>query len=401
MTQTQAIPKANTDPKTVPIQDVQDFYVPAFKIIIAGQSAGPEIIHDILRVSYKDSLTEIDSFEITVNNWDEVKYTFRYSDGDKFLPGQRLELWMGYFGEKNMRKMLTGEITTLRPSFPAGGQQTLTVSGLNLLHRLRKKQESHSYVKKSDNKIACEIGQRLAVNIVTDPNGEGHNNGDKIGYILQYNEPDILFLLKRARAIGYDLFVDENPKPGVKSDCAIQPGRKGSGGISQLIYGPSQNVSAVSYEIEYGRTLIDFSPTLTTHNQVSSVTVIGWDTINKAPIKGTAERKNSDIKGVGKAGGQEKIDKAFDEKEEVIVNRPVHNKAEAEAMAKQILNDIAKEFVKGSGSVVGLPNLRAGSVIHLKGLGKRFSGRYFVTSTSHTIDDSGYITHFDCRREER
>jgi uncharacterized protein len=388
------------EPEPTPIQYEQDFYVPAFKILIGDKTAPPNLIRDILRVSYKDSLTEIDSFEITVNNWDEELYTFRYSDGDDFLPGQRLELWMGYFGDENMRKMLTGEITSLRPTFPAGGQQTLTVGGLNLLHRLRKKQESHAYVKKSDNKIACEIGQRLGVNIVADPNGEGHNNGDKIGYILQYNEPDILFLLKRARAIGYDLFVDEDPQPGVQSDCPIQPGRKGSGGISQLIYGPSQNVSAVTYEIEYGKTLIDFSPTLTTHNQVSSVTVIGWDAVNKAPIKGTAERKNSDIKGVGKAAGQEKIDQAFNEKEEVIVNRPVHNKAEAEAMAKQILNDIAKEFVKGSGSVVGLPNLRAGSVIHLKGLGARFSGRYFVTTTSHSIDDSGYITHFDCRREE-
>jgi phage protein D len=49
---------------------------------------------------------------------------------------------------------------------------------------------------------------------------------------------------------------------------------------------------------------------------------------------------------------------------------------------------------------VGLPDLRAGSVVYIDGLGERFSGRYFVTSTTHAISDSGYTTQFECRREE-
>jgi Bacteriophage probable baseplate hub protein len=57
-------------------------------------------------------------------------------------------------------------------------------------------------------------------------------------------------------------------------------------------------------------------------------------------------------------------------------------------------------MVKGSGSTVGLPDIRAGCVIMLERLGKRFSGRYFVTSTTHTIGDGGYTTQFQCRREE-
>ncbi len=57
-------------------------------------------------------------------------------------------------------------------------------------------------------------------------------------------------------------------------------------------------------------------------------------------------------------------------------------------------------MVKGSGSTVGLPDLRAGTVVHVDGLGERFSGRYFITSTTHTIGDGGYATQFECRREE-
>ena len=60
----------------------------------------------------------------------------------------------------------------------------------------------------------------------------------------------------------------------------------------------------------------------------------------------------------------------------------------------------AKDLVTGTGSVVGLPDLRSGGVLMITGLGKRFSGRYFVTNTTHAIGDSGYTTQFACRREE-
>ena len=44
-------------------------------------------------------------------------------------------------------------------------------------------------------------------------------------------------------------------------------------------------------------------------------------------------------------------------------------------------------------------DLRAGQQVHVKGLGARFSGVYFVTKSTHTVNDSGYITKFTARRE--
>jgi hypothetical protein len=39
-------------------------------------------------------------------------------------------------------------------------------------------------------------------------------------------------------------------------------------------------------------------------------------------------------------------------------------------------------------------------VVAITGIGARFSGLYFVTATTHTIDDSGYVTEFNARRED-
>ena len=40
-----------------------------------------------------------------------------------------------------------------------------------------------------------------------------------------------------------------------------------------------------------------------------------------------------------------------------------------------------------TGTTVGLPDLRAGQRVRIKGVGSRFSGTYFVTKTTHTIND--------------
>jgi uncharacterized protein len=367
-----------------PIYQDQDFYVPTFEVKVGDTPLKREFFRDITQVSYKDSLTEIDSFEITFNNWDAKSRDFKYSDRPLFNPGKRVELYMGYFGKGSMRKMITGVITSLRPSFPAQGQPALVISGQNLAARLLKaKQVSMAYPKATDNEIAKKIQQRLGITITTSDKGPAQTI--RHTYLFQDNMYDLLFLMSRARQIGYDLFAIEDEK---------------SGRLSELQFIPSTDVGRTTYELKYGLTLIEFSPELTTHNQVEKVTVHGWDAVNKRPIRATVNRQDIKNKGVGKKGGQEEIDKAFANQEEIISDKPVHSEAEARQLARETLENIAKEMVKGSGSVVGLPSLRAGCIVFLLGMGDRFSGKYFVTGTTHTIGDSGYTTRFECRREE-
>ena len=371
--------------EALPIYRDQDFYVPTFEVRIGEKPVKPEVVNDIIQSSYKDGIDEVDSFEITLNNWDANKRDFKYSDTKLFDPGKRVELWMGYHGQGQLRLMLKGEITSLRPSFPAGGQPTLSVSGLNLIHRLRTEQVSRSYIKKTDNQIAREIGARLGVKI--EPKEPATGTQEPYEYLFQNNQYDILFLMERARRIGYDLFVVE-PKEGGKRRPSV------------LEFGPSEKVQRATYELTYGKSLIDFQPNLTTANQVGSVTVRGWDAVRKKAIEVTATRKDLTTKGVGDRADQQVIEQSFNQRKEIITDKPVQSEQEARNLAKQTLERIAKDMITASGSVVGLPDLRTGSVLTINGVGKRFSGRYFVTSTTHTIGGGGYTTKFDCRREE-
>lgn len=368
--------------QAIPIYEGQDFYVPTFQIKLQGQPQGQEVVRDVLQVSYKDSLDQFDSFEITINNWDAETRDFKFSDDTLFDPGKEIELWMGYYGTDRLRRMIRGEITSLRPTFPAGGPPTLAVSGLNLLHRLRTKQESHAYEELKDSEIAEEIAGRLGLDIRTDPTAKA--NEERFEYLFQDNQYDILFLWGRARSLGYDLFVEEDPDSGE----------------SRLYFGPTVNLVQTTYRLSYGKSLIQFQPDLTTANQVGEVTVRGWDAKAKKKIEYTAKRSEIKTQGVGQKGGQAAIEQSFNQRKEVIADRPIHTDQEAKTLAVETLERIAKDMVKGSGATVGLPDVRSGSVLEIDGLGSRFSGRYFVTGTSHAIADGGYQTQFECRREE-
>jgi phage protein D len=360
----------------------RDFYVPYFEVKLQNKKLEKDVIYDVISVTYKDSLTDVDSFEITINNWDAEHRWFKYIEGSnkrKFFPGQDVEVYMGYIyqGKREIERMLYGEITTLEPDFPGSGAPTLRVRGLNMLHRLRDKQRSETYTNKKDSDIAKKIAKRIGIEIEVSKNYSAEE--EPVEFIFQNNKYDIVFLLERAKSLGYELYVDPDEK--------------------KLVFKPSTQGSK-TYKLAWNRSLLNFRPTLTTANQVKEVKVTGWDPKKKKKVVGTAKRKDLKTKALGVTKDIKLIEKSLTNKIEIVADKPVHNKEQAKKLAKEILERMAKGMVKASGSTVGLPNLRAGTYLEIGELGDLFSGRYYVTETTHTIGDSGYTTSFSARKEE-
>jgi uncharacterized protein len=288
--------------------------------------------------------------------------------------------------QQQLKLMMVGQIVSLDPDFPNAGRPTLQVRALNILHRFRKKQHTWTWENMRDSEIARELGQKsisdsrpglgIEVRISdTDANKEAPEP-----IVFMHNQYDILFLLERAQRHGYTLCLIEDPTGNKKPF---------------LYFGPSDSDTLVSYKLEWGKSLMNFHPTLTTANQVSQITVQGWDRHTKETIKSTAEwgvdvKINLDHKSVLQD---------VTERHEVVVDRPVYTKQQAKAMAKDLLLNHLKEMIKASGGTVGLPELRAGRTAQISGLGERFNGTYFITDTTHTLGDDGYRTTFNARRE--
>jgi phage protein D len=101
---------------------------------------------------------------------------------------------------------------------------------------------------------------------------------------------------------------------------------------------------------------------------------------------------------LGSQAGPELTQSAFQRSKEMVRVGPVASQAELDQQAKGLYNESAMKFIQGSGATIGLPGLRAGKIIELKGLGPRFSGLYQVEEATHTISGSGFLTTFTAKR---
>ena len=182
----------------------------------------------------------------------------------------------------------------------------------------------------------------------------------------------------------------------------------GSQRIVTFGYAPTNTVKDPTYVLEWGKTLTSLQPNLQTTDQVSQVTVKGWDPTGKAKFEVTVKRteltkKNHGIVNPSDLGVQ---DPGMAQKKEIVVDRPIQTKKEANDLAESILLQIGQRLVEAKGRTVGLPDLRAGVKVQIKGLGNRFSGppgkefSYLVTATTHTIGEGGYTTDFTARMEQ-
>ncbi len=390
------------------------FYVPQFEIRIEGVGLPRNVLRDVTQITYKDNIKEIDGFEISVNNWDADTRAFKYVGAETardlegstedsaryrlFEPcNKEVEVRMGYFGD--LRTMLKGTFTTMEPNFPQSGAPTLTVRGLNGLHQLRRKQYSTTWGDKRDSEIAENIAtlvdrdlgtnkKRFPMPVVINPNAKARE--DILPYVAQKQQYDIDFLLTRAKRLGYVVYIREGDPHARNADERR----------THLYFGPSDGrvpgQRQVMFRLRWGASLIDFKPTLTTANQVKSVTVNGWDRTRKRAItaKATLDDRELNVN-----QDLHELLNSCDPREEIVVDKPVHTEADAKRIAQAILKDRHKEMVKASATCVGLPDLRAGCKVEIEGLGSRFSGTYFITDSNHTINDSGYITKFNARRE--
>lgn len=298
--------------------------------------------------------------------------------------------------------MVTGNFTTMEPRFPSSGGPTLTVRGLNILHKLRRKQNSRTWVADTEHPSGwkeSEIAQTLKTlmdrddkdkkPLPVDIDKNALSKEHPIIYVAQDNQYDIEFLLSRARRIGYVVFVKEERREWDRT-------------VERCVYfGPSDAnhpcLRAITFELKWGVSLIDFNPTLTTANQVKSVVVRGWDRSTKQRITGNASLDDTKF-GLNRDLVEQL--ESSDAREEHVVDKTFFTKTEADELARAILLERSKDLIRVSGTCVGLPDLRAGQRVKISGLGVRFSGEYFVTDTEHTINDSGYITRFSGRRED-
>jgi phage protein D len=387
----------------------ESFWVPSFTVRAGPRPNQLQPVGDVQRVSFRDNLNQIDAFDFTVGSrgWtpDDLRLATRLAGGTReqpsLLPGAHVRLSMGYRGVLGERLMLSGRVVAVTPSFTADGAATLTVRALSSLEALREKPASFRWRPAEgansirDSEIAQRIGERHGIQVLI-PAGlreAGHAS------ITQSNETDITFLLRRARERGYVVAYRELGGAGA------EPRRVLYFGPSNLL-GDAERAALGDrprpYLLAYGSGLTDFRPTLNLSTTLwRKVKLSFWDrrARRRVPIEDTLERLWQEERGLNQ--DLERLVRLAASAEQELSQNPVHTAEEGQALCRNQLRENFLSLITADGGCVGLPELRAASTVEVRGVGEAFSGTWRLTSTTHTVDDTGYRTTFSARREQR
>ena len=194
-------------------------------------------------------------------------------------------------------------------------------------------------------------------------------------YLLQANQTDVDFLLARARTIGFELLVDDKT----------------------LRFRKRRNDRGQTTQLSFTKGLQRFEGYLSTADQVSAVTVRGWNPSAKDAFVGRAEAGDVNGRMGGNTSAPAAADTTWGTRTLGIVERPVATQNEADLLARGLLNVLALEYLVADVLASGNPDLGSGSVVELGGLGSRFSGLYYVVPCAPR-PRRGYLTHLRVRR---
>lgn len=334
-----------------------------FSIKVNGQEAPPDVRGDVQEVTVDQHVHLPGMFVIRVSD-----PRMERLDGGPFDLTKEVEI-AAETEEGDPVVLIKGEITALEPSFNEGMIAELVVRGYDKSHRLFRELKSAAHLNKKDSDLANDIAAAVGLQ------AEVETTDTVYEHIFQHNQSDLAFLMQRAWRIGYECFVDDG----------------------KLVFRkPPTNAESVT--LTWGSDLQTFQPRLTLAEQVDEVLVRGWDTDKLEPIVGRAAAADSRLyPQLGETRNGAQWAGAFGAGKLVIVDQPVVSQAEANTLAAARLNEATGAYVQAEGRALRRPDIRAGRMVQIEGLGRRLSGKYLVTSATHTYSPTGLSTTFTVR----
>jgi phage protein D len=343
--------------------------VPDFDVKVNGARLTHEARGDVLSIHVEKRLDTLSMFTITLDNWDAEQQRVSWSDSGPFSPGAEVEISLGWLDR--LAPVMTGEVTGIEPRFAGDEPSTVTIRGYDLGHRLTRTWRTVAFAKMKESAIVQQIASAAGLRAVV------QDSRVVLEYVLQSNQTDLDFLRSRARAYGWEVFVQNKT-------LHVRP---------PAITGPPAHLLTVGAEIA------EFSPRLSSMGQAAGVVTRGWDVNKKQEISGAAMPGQLASTMGAKSSGPATAKRAFGAGAVVSTDPAPIAAAHADLMSRGRLDRSALAYVRGEASGGGLPRLEAGTVVRIAGAGTRFSGAYYVTAVTHTLDaGTGLRTSFEVRR---
>ena len=318
---------------------------PDFVLFFEGRDITKDLRPYILQVRYTDNSTELDTLDLILDNTDKIFTTSSFPTTDlhirlyiKDLNEERY-IYCGDFKKEKLRRQL----------YLVSINATSVVKKKNIKITKKNRTFKNTTLKQIVSQIANE---NSVIPIIKS------NEDVPIQSILQQNQTDSQFIQKLADKYGYYQKITPEKLFFIKQEELE----------SQPVIKTFSEQDLIDLDLE------DTTGTL----------------YKKAIIYYHDAKKNKTFK-------YEYNDPNIDTGETLKINRKVESLEEAKKVAKETLKEKNKFKQSGIITVEGNPKLVAGATIQLD-LKDKFSGKYYIEQSTHTIDENGYLTQLQVRK---
>lgn len=333
------------------------FYAPTYEIDIQGGATFSTAKGQASSVTVRTGIEGANRVAFSVAGvFDQRSAEFTGLAKQGLVVGKHLTVAVGY-GDKTKR-IMTGQITDLKPNFPEGDQPTVDVVGHDYRDAMKRSSTDASWSDATVESVARSIAQRYGFS-EEKVEGDGPATGSagklKFEQLLKDAKSDRGFLKCLAETFDYEQF----SRAGV------------------FVFRRPKKDAAPTVSLTYGSGLRSFTAAeRSAETSVGTVTYRGTNHYTGERIEGSSERS---------AGGDA----------EVLRKAPMESNEEARRRSASKATEIDQKD-RYTATVVGLPDLQIGDWVELKGLGsigkRSFGGRYYIMETTHDLGGSGYTT---------
>ena len=348
-----------------------NFYIPRFEVEIGGKKLDPVTSKAIVSVEVIEKMIDGTISILKIHDdFDISSQKFKNLDNPLFDIEKNIIIRIGY--GNNLHEIFNGTIKRIEPSFFVGETPTFTIEAHDSSYDYLKRKtplKKFKRMKYSDVAKIIAIKAKLRQEIDDFGELEIHQKNNNVTYFE--------FLKDISRMADANFFINRNTLYFVK----VNNNRK------EIL------------SLELGRDIISFCPNIKTTKLLTEVEV-RWSNYCDPlkPIVSLVKAGSERDKVSGMKTGSQLAKERIGDIRKVITCRAVNSSDHAQKIAEAELRKSNSSLIEGTGECLGIPQMRPGVMIGLKKVGYKFSGKYFVTEASHTINDNGYTTKFTVMR---
>lgn len=212
------------------------------------------------------------------------------------------------------------------------------------------------YSSMKERKIITDI----SVEVTPDNRSAGTQEGEDDRTIEMVNESDYEFVVRAAKKFNYEFFVE----------CGV------------VLFRRAKPDNSILIDIKFGELLKKFDIDYDITGIVEKIHVRGMDTGKMKLVK-------SKVKFNNKISMGNKSKQLIKGSETVCIDPTIKSSEDADYRGEYLLEDMSYRFGTLNCECIGIPELKPGYFINIKGLGQPADNRFYITNVKHTIDSEG------------